>query len=402
MQNWNKFIEKTENEYSNILHLTANENVLSPIALRAYQSSLYSRYDMGEGSDGVIIHGGFAAKGMPETRDLLNAAVGAAKKMLSAEVVELNCLSGVHAMLSSLLSTTRPSDTVMSVLSRHGGHFATKPIIEASGRKQIYAEYDFEHQCFDVEKTAKIFHENHAKALYLDVSVYLKPHPIKELRKALGEDAIIIYDASHTMGLIMAGEFQSPLTEGADVISANTHKTLPGPHRGMIAFKNVKLWEKATPIITNLYSTVHTNSLLALAITILEMEKYGKSYAKQIIKNSNSLAEALVDLNLPVRRADNKQYSYNHQVHMFTDMDNQEIVRLFLNNNISINTSRALGEQIFIRFGTQEITHRGMKEPDMKDLAVLIKGVLDRQNMLEKVTEFNRKFKEVNYGFKTI
>lgn len=399
MSNWNIYLNEIENKYQNILHLTANENILSPLALRAYNSSLYSRYDMGSGKDGVIIHGGFAAKGMPEIGELMNAAESAAKNMLSAEAVELNSLSGVHAMLSSLLSTTKPGDTVVSVLSRHGGHFATKPIIEASGRNQVYAEYDFENQSFDVEKTAKIYRENHAKAIYLDVSVYLKPHPIRELRKALGQDAIIIYDASHTMGLIMAGEFQSPLTEGADIISSNTHKTLPGPHRGMIAFKDSSLWLKASPILSNLYSTVHTNSLLSLAITILEMKKYGKPYAKQIIANSNALAESLENLGLSVRRADSKQYSYNHQIHMFTDFGNHDVVKLFLDNNVSINTSRALGEQLFIRFGTQEITHRGIKESDMQNLAEIIKGILDKKNMTRDVAEFNNKFNSVAYGF---
>lgn len=105
----------------------------------------------------------------------------------------------------------------------------------------------------------------------------MKPHPIRELRKALGPDVIIVYDASHTLGLIMAGKFQSPLEEGADIISANTHKTLPGPHKGLIAFKDRELGEKANALITaNLYSTVHTNSLLALAISIIEADKFGK------------------------------------------------------------------------------------------------------------------------------
>lgn len=400
MNKYLKIIEETEKKYSEILHLTANENVLSPSSLRAYQSPLYSRYDMGPGENGVVIHGGFAAKGMPETLELVTSAEEAAKQMLSANKVVLNCLSGVHAMLSSLLSTTSPGDTVMTVLSKHGGHFATKPIIEASGRKHVYAEYDIERQGFDVEKTAEVFRKSNAKALYLDVSVYLKPHPIKELRKALGEDAIIIYDASHTMGLIMAGEFQSPLTEGADIISANTHKTLPGPHKGMIAFKSSILWEKAKPVITNLYSTVHTNALLSLSITILEMEKYGKDYAKQIVANSNSLASALEKQGFKVRKADSSNFSYNHQVHMFISMTNQEVVRLFLDNNVSINTSRALGEQLFVRFGTQEITHRGMKENDMQELAQIIKLIIEGIDMKSKVKEFNDRFKDIKYGFK--
>lgn len=399
MNNNLKLVERVEKKYGNILHITANENQLSELAQRFYNSSLYSRYDMGRGIEGVVVHGGAAAKGMPETGDLINEAKEKAKYMLHAEHIELNCLSGVHAMMCSLLSLTRPGDTVMTVLSRHGGHFSTKPILDTSGRKQIYTEYDFENQKFDVEKIAKVFKDNNAKALYLDVSVYLKPHPIRELRKALGENAIIIYDASHTMGLIMGGQFQSPLEEGADVISANTHKTLPGPHKGMIAFKNKEVGENASKLITNLYSTVHTNSLLALVITILEMDKYGKKYAIQIIKNSNALGKALEKRGFEVRKADSTRYSYNHQVHMFTDLNNLEIVKKFLENNISLNTSRALGEKIFVRFGTQEITRRGMKEKDMDTIAGFVNDVLKGKNIANQVTEFTHQFDKIYYGF---
>jgi glycine/serine hydroxymethyltransferase len=356
---------------------------------------------MGDGIDGVVTHGNFAAKGMPEIRNLINEACEKANKMLGAEFTILNCLSGVHGMICGILSTTKPGDTVMTVNSHHGGHFATKPILELTGRKQVYAEYDFNSLTFDVEKTAEIFKKFNCKALYLDVSVYLNPHPIRKLREALGNDAVIIYDASHTLGLIMGKEFQSPIKEGADVICANTHKTLPGPHRGMIAFRNKSFGETANAIISSsLYSTVHTNSLLALAVTIIEMYQFGKDYAKQIVKNSNALGNALVNLGFDVRKADQKVFSKNHQVHLYTTFGNRDIVRKFLDNNISINTSKALGEQLFIRIGTQEITRRGMKEPDMKTIAKFIKEVIQNENIKDKVIKFNDQFRKVHYCYR--
>ena len=395
-----KEIIKIEDSYQCILHLTANENVMSPLAERFYNSPLYARYDMGDGTDGVVVHGNFAAKGMPETRRIINEACDKANNMLHAEFTSLNCLSGVHGMMSAILSTTNPGDTIMTVISRHGGHFATKPIIELTGRKHVYAEYDFHTLSFDVQKIAKIFKENKCKAIYFDVSVYLNGHPIKELRKALGKDAIIIYDASHTVGLIMGGLFQSPLEEGADIICANTHKTLPGPHRGLISYKNKSFAEKADKIISSsLYSTVQTNSVLALAITIIEMYKYGKSYARQVVSNSNALAESLVKRGFSVRKANNGLYSNNHQVHLFVTISNQEVVKRFLNNQMSVNTSKALGEQLFIRLGTQEITRRGMKEKEMDIIADFIKDTLNGEKIINKVMQFNDKFDKVHYCF---
>lgn len=401
----NKYLKKimeVESKYENILHLSANENVLSPLAERMLHSSLHSRYYMGPGEDGIAMFGRNAAfKGMPEIGEILGEAQIKAQKMLHAGYVSFSCLSGIHAMMSGLLSLTEPGDTIMSVPSNQGGHFCTKGITEKTGRKHLYTEYDREKLTFDVEKIVKICKKSHVRAIYFDVSVYLNPHPIKELRKALGNDILIFYDASHTLGLIMGGMFQSPLEEGADVICANTHKTFPGPHRGIIAFKNKELGKKIDYFIThNFVSTVQTNGLLSLAISIIEFDKWGKAYTNQIIKNANVLAKYLSNENLEVRKIDNDIYTKNHQIHVFLNVTRKEALELFLKNNISINTSGALGDRLFLRIGLQEVTKLGMKEVDMKTLAKFIADTLNGDSIANDVMMFNRKFSGVHYGFK--
>lgn len=390
-----------ESKYNDMLHMTANENVMSDLAWRYYSSRVFAqRYRMGEGEDEVYVHSNFAAKGMPEAHKVISMAEEAAKKMLHAEVVNLNLLSGVHAMMSSVLCVSKPGDTVMSVFSRQGGHFCTKGILEMTGRKHLFTEYDFENYTFDVERLVQQFHEANAKVLYLDTSVLIKPHPIRELREKLGKDAIIIYDASHTIGLIMSGRFQNPLEEGADIISANTHKTLPGPHHGMIAFKDKELGLAANKIMDgNLYSSTHANEILALSITILEMEKYGSAFSDQIVKNANYLAKCLEEKGHEVRKMKDGVYTYDHQIHMYIDVANREVVQRFLDNGISINTSKALGEKLFVRIGLQEVTRRGMKEPEMETLSRLIADILEGRTVRDEVVAFNKKFTSVQYGF---
>ena len=374
--------------------------ILSDLAKRFFSSDLGMRYDFGRGTDGVVsvdFFGNFAAITHPEMHDIIDEANNKANKLLNAAAVNFNCLSGAHAMLCALLGTSRPGDTIMSVREEDGGHFCTKKIIEVIGRKHVFAEYDLQKLTFNVEKTAKIFIKSNATVLYLDTSVLLKPHPLKELRKLLPKKSIIIYDASHTLGLIMGGEFQSPLTEGADLISANTHKTFPGPHRGLLAFRTTEIADRVNSIISNtLYSTVQTNSLLALAISIIEMDSYGREYAKQIIKNSIALGLALKSFGLKVRKVDGV-HSYNHQVHLFIDIPARDAVLNFLQNGISINSSDALGGKVFIRFGTQEVTKRGMKEKDMNKIAGFIKQILDGKKITKEVFEFNSLFTKTYY-----
>lgn len=395
-------IKQEEIRNNEFLHLTANEAQMSETARMFLGSKLSERYYMGGGEDNLVDLGAFTALGLPGVEALIAKAEEATKEMLHAQVINLNCLSGVHAMMCAILSTTEPGDTVMNVNTKDGGHFATPGILQKVGRKQIYATYDLKNLKFDIEKTAKDFHDAGAKAIYLDVSYYLNPHNLKELRTALGEEAIIIYDASHTMGLILGQEFQDPLREGANVICANTHKTLPGPQKGMIAFRDKEFGEKANAIINgSLYSSPHTQSMIALATTLLELYEFGKEYAQQIINNSNAIAQTFVDLGYEVRKANTGRYSENHQTHVYVDNkgDRVELYRKLIKNNISTNFDSVMGGRDFIRVGTQELTRRGMNEEEMKKVANFIHRAFQGENVKDEVIAFNKKFPSILYSF---
>lgn len=402
------FLEKVKREEernNEFLHLTANEDQMSKTARVFLGSKINERYFFGGGDENQIAEmGHFIGLGFKGVEELVDAAKDAACEMLHAASVNLNVLSGVHAMMCSILSTTNPGDTVMIVPLEYGGHFATSGILERIGRKNVLADFDFENLKFDVEKIARKVKENNVKAIYLDVSYYLNPHNLREMRQAIGDEPIIIYDASHTMGLIMGGEFQSPLEEGANVISANTHKTLPGPHKGMIAFRDKDLADKANAIIDgSLYSTPHITHLVALATTILEMKEFGSSFAKQIIANSNAIGQAFESLGYDVRRANTGRYSEDHQAHVFIDNkgDHMTLYKNLVNNNISTNFegSELAGGRWFIRIGTAEVTRRGMKETDMDTIANFMDRAMKGDNVQGEVVSFNKKFPNILYSF---
>lgn len=405
--NIKSYLEKIKNEERRnveFLHLTANEDQMSKTARMFLGSKIDERYLFSGAENEIVEVGTFTGLGFEGVEELINTAKEAAKEMLFAVDVNLNMLSGVHAMMCSILSTTDPGDIVMTVPLEYGGHFATQGIIERIGRKHIFADYDFDNLRFDTEKIGKKFKEQKIKALYLDVSYYLNPHNLREIRKAIGNKPIIIYDASHTMGLIMGQQFQSPLKEGANIISANTHKTLPGPHKGMLAFRDKELANKANEIIdSSLYSTTHITHLIALATTILEMKEFGKDFAKQIITNSNAMAKAFVELGYDVRKANTGRYSENHQVHVFIDNrgDHMLLYRNLIKNNISTNFqgSELSCGRWFIRIGTAEVTRRGMKEKEMIQIANLMDRAMRGENVKSKIIRLNYQFPEIYYSF---
>lgn len=398
-------IKVDEERNKTLLHLTANEAQMSNTARIFLGSKINERYYMGGGNKNCIVdfeH--FTALGIKSVEDLIEVAKSAANEMLGAVDVNLNVLSGVHSMMCSILSTTEPGETIMTVPLKYGGHFATVGILQKVGRKQVFADFDFENLRFDVKKIAETVKKNNVRAIYLDVSYYLNPHNLKEMREAIGLEPIIIYDASHTIGLIMGKQFQDPFRDGADLISANTHKTLPGPHKGMIAFKNKKLADKANAVIDGfLYSSPHMIHLVPLAITLLEMKEFGQAYAKQIIANSNAIAQAFVKLGYEVRKANTGRYSENHQAHVFIDkMGNYlDLYKNLINNSISTNfegTELANGKW-FIRIGTQELTRRGMKEAEMKKIASLMDQALKGIDVKEEVVLLNNQYHQIHYSF---
>jgi glycine/serine hydroxymethyltransferase len=394
-----RFLEK---QNASFLHLTVNENQLSKTANHFLSSKLSERYYFGSGKSGVIDFGSYTFVGMPAVEKLVLKAEKALKKMTEAKVVNLNCFSGLHAMMCAILVTTQPGDVVMSLPFEDGGHGSTKGIIESLGRKHVFAKFDLKNLNFDIVETVRIFKESKAMALYIDLSVHLNPVNIRELRNALGDKALIIFDASHSLGLILGGEFQSPFKEGADVVCGNTHKTLAGPQRGLILFKDESLGRVADWLIkTTLVSSVHLVELIALSISILEYEQYGKAYAKQVIKNSEILARAFAKLGYEVRKSNTGKYSNNEQVHVFIDAlgDRMQLYKRLVRNNISTNFMQILGGRSFARLGTQEITRRGMKRKEMWQIASLVDQALRGDNVKAEVVKFNQKFRRIHYSF---
>lgn len=395
-------IKKDELRNDDYLHLTANEAQMSQTARLFLGSKLSERYYFSGSENDIVDFGIFTALGIKSVENIVDAAEEVAKEMLHAYSVNLNLLSGVHAMMCSILSTTQPGDTVMTVSHEDGGHFATPGILERIGRKNIHATFDHKTLIFDSKKIAEDFHASGAKEFYMDVSYYLNPHNLEELRDSLGSNALIVYDASHTIGLIMGQTFQAPLLEGANVISANTHKTLPGPQKGLIAFRDKDLADEANAIINgSLYSSPHTHGMIALSIAILEMKEFGQAYSKAVIHNSNVVGKAFEDLGYELRKSNSGSFSDNHQVHIFIDNlgDRMDLYKKLVENNISTNFDDPLGERLYIRFGTQEITRRGMGEPEMKEIASLIHRAFNGEVVKDEVIALNRRFPKILYSF---
>lgn len=398
-------VKNEERRSDRVLHLTAHENKMSRLARSFLSSSLSFRQHEGmleeHSHEDVITHGTFMLMGLPGVYHLELKARRAAERYLQAAVVDFRPTSGLHAMLCTIASATKPGDVVYTVDPMNGGHAASRNLLTNLGRQSEYIPWSNVDLNIDLDSFAKAVKKHPANAVYLEHGTPLFKLPLEEMRRIVGEEVVIAYDASHTLGLIAGGKFQAPLREGCDILQGNTHKTFPGPQKGLLSFRDLDLGSRITKTISDgLVSSQHTHHALAAYITALEMAVYAEEYAAQMINNARALAEALTDRGITLVSR-NGEYTSSHQVLIAGEDMNEKCLRLF-NCGISTNARNAFGRRV-IRIGVQEATRRGMKEDEMRHIADFIRLAFDPRTHLEelakRVYKFNQLYDSILYSF---
>ncbi|MGO9906353.1 MAG: hypothetical protein ACLPY3_11625, partial [Solirubrobacteraceae bacterium] len=188
---------------------------------------------------------------------------------------------------------------------------------------------------------------------------------------------------SHTAGLIAAGLLPQPLLQGADILTFNTHKTVPGPNKGVIAFADRDhplahtMWDTICP---QLQSNSHAECLPGLVIALEEIANFGRAYAEQVVANARTLAQVLDrnGLNVPGMEYGGTQ---THQVHVHlgtADAANRVANELLPSCGIRTNSVLipGTGGEFGLRLGTQALTRRGLTEVEFGRLGRLLARAL--------------------------
>lgn len=383
-------IRAEEAEDADYIHLTSNETRLSPLAASVLASPLGNRYLLEHGDtrqDSPSRLNGFLYRGLDHVNAIERSATEVCRELFGAEQVEFRCLSGLHAMQTTMVALTRPGDAVMRFGVADGGHFATENIIKLFGRRSCCYAFDRARLTIDLEGTAEIVRRERPALLYLDAMNYLFPFPIRELRRIVG-DTPILYDASHTLGLIAGGQFQQPLDEGADILQANTHKTFFGPQKGIILGRNRELMERVSYSLSQgLVSSQHTASSLALFVALHEMQRYGRAYARAVIDNAQLLARAMQEQGLPVLLRDDGAATKNH--HFFIDLAGvtsaSHAMEALLRAHLVVNRTIPFRNVDALRVGVAEATRRGYQTEDLRQIAAWFGDIVLRGAAPEEI-----------------
>ena len=234
--------------------------------------------------------------------------------------------------------------------------------------------------------------------------------PVKEIAEACRNLKIpLLYDGAHVLGLILGGCFQDPFREGAHFINASTHKTFPGPQRGVIlgnlqGEEELKWWTSIDRgVMPGSSSSHHLHTLPGLVIAIREMKVYGKAYAKQTINNAKALGQALDDEGVDVE-AKEFGFTESHQLALRVTRygEAKKIARHLAEQNIICNYNQLPGDPdprfpSGLRLGVQEMTRMGMTENEMEDIAQLMSAAIKGKEVLKEVGNLRERFNEVCY-----
>ncbi len=377
-----QLIEKHERLRSEGLNLIASENCLSAQVKKALGSDLAGRYH-------TEWYGGSKI-----AQEIIKKTEKLACKLFNVKYAIVNPLSGNVCDLTTLFTFTSPGDGVAMVPFTAGGY----PFgIGKFDRKRLFLPTDERTFEIDVETSKRFIEEKRPKLTILGASFILFPQPIREISehiKALGEPAHCVYDGSHVLGLIACNQFQDPLREGVEVLFGSTHKTFYGPQGGILltnssehadALRN--FMEIDLELGIGLVDNPHMNRIAALGIAIEEILD-DKDYGRHVIENAKALAKGLDELGVPVRFKD-RGFTKSHQILLNLEEERAQRFCIELENvGIYIDVAG--------RLGTAEITHAGMREPEMSALAQLISEVYkkglsdDLKNRVKKLSRSSR------------
>jgi glycine hydroxymethyltransferase len=363
---------ETERE-NNTLEMIASENFVSREVQEAQGSVMTNKY--AEGYPGKRYYGGCEFVDVVE-----NLAIERAKKIFSAEHVNVQPHSGSQANMAVYHTLLEPGDTILGMNLSHGGHLTHGCPVNFSGYTYNVVAYGVseETELIDYEEVKKLAKEHKPKLIIVGASAYpriIDPVKFREIADEVG--AKIMTDIAHPAGLVAAGLYPSPVPH-SEFVTTTTHKTLRGPRGGMILCREEFAKEVNKKIFPGIQGGPLMHVIAAKAVAFKEALSDGfVSYQKQVIANAKHLANFL-------NTNGNKIVSGGTDTHlMLLDLRAQDITGkdaeaalekagITVNKNTIPFETRSPFVTSGVRIGTPALTTRGMKEKEMEQIGGMI------------------------------
>lgn len=386
-------IEKERQRQTHGIELIASENFVSENVMKAMGSVLTNKY--AEGYPGRRYYGGCEVVDEVET-----LAINRAKELFGVDYANVQPHSGSQANAAIYLSVLKPGDTVMGMDLSMGGHLTHGSHVNFSGInfRPVFYGVERESGRIDYNQMREVALKEKPKMIIAGFSAYSRDLEYAKFREIADEVGATLWaDIAHPAGLVAKGLLNSPF-EHCHVVTTTTHKTLRGPRGGMIMmgkdFENT-YGHKTPKGETKMMSAVldgavfpgtqggpleHVIAAKAVAYAEAIDQKF-EIYTKQVIKNSQALAKAMMDRGFDIVSGGTD----NHL--MLVDLRNKNVngketekalvkADITCNKNMVPYDDKSPFITSGIRLGTAAITTRGLVEKDMEVIADLINEVV--------------------------
>jgi glycine hydroxymethyltransferase len=391
------------------INLIASENVLSARARALLPSDFGHRYAEGHPEKGKRYYQGTKNIDIIEakTRDSM-------KKLFGVANAEVRTVSGTNANDVVFSAFVKPDDKVIVNSLEVGGHISHQPIGGMGKYTRNILRWPRDPKngyAIDVAASKDMLAREKPKMVVIGKSLIMLPEPAKEIAAVCKELGVIsVFDGAHVLGLIAGKQFQDPVAEGCDILLGSTHKTFFGPQRGVVLSNLTEdKWKRIDKLaFPGCLSNHHLFTLPPLLVATYEMIEFGPIYAKQVVANAQAFAKALDAAGFDVQL---KEHGYTRSHQVAVDVKKQgggrECAEKLEANDIICNYNllphddpKAVMKPSGLRLGVQEMTHWGMKEPEMGEIARFFKeSLIDGKSVKADVNKFRSRFTEVKYSY---
>lgn len=360
------------------IELIASENFVSPAVMEAMGSHLTNKY--AEGYPGARYYGG-----CQYVDEVENLARDRAVQLFGAEHANVQPHSGSQANVAVYLALLKPGDTILGMDLSHGGHLTHGSKASISGKyfNACFYGVDPETETIDYDKVRQRAEECRPKLIIAGASAYPRFIDFKRMREiADSVGAYLMVDMAHIAGLVAAGEHPSPVPY-AHVVTTTTHKTLRGPRGALILCKEELKKKIDSAVFPGTQGGPLMHIIAAKAVCFGEaLKPEFKAYQHQTVLNAAALARALSEqgLRLVSGGTDNHLMLVDVMSKGRTGMEVQELLdmaNITANKNTIPFDTQSVKLTSGMRFGTPAVTTRGMKEPEMAQIAQMIARLID-------------------------
>ena len=383
-----QLIGKEKRRQQSHIELIASENFTYPAIIESQGSILTNKY--AEGYPNKRYYGGCEFVDSIE-----KIAIERAKTLFGADHANVQPHAGSQANAAVYLSVLKPGDKILTMNLSDGGHLTHGHPMNFSGvyHEVVHYGVSSDKGLIDYDAIEVSAKKEQPKMITVGASAYSRVIDFERMgaiAKSVG--SYLLADIAHIAGLVASGVHPSPVPH-ADFVTTTTHKTLRGPRGGLILCKE----EHAKKIDTAVFPgtqggpLMHVIAAKATCFKEAQSDEF-KAYQKQVAKNANALANALIEKGHTVVSGGTDNHLFMIDLREKYPELTGKLAQIALDKaNITANKNTVPGETRSpfqtsgIRIGTPAVTSRGMVEVDMIKIAEAVDLVLDNIEDEEKI-----------------